>query len=445
MPSITRRLTSWYAGILLFLLLLNGGAAYLGMSYLLYKEAKREVITAISTIQGLAGPENENLDTPEIISTMRSNIFWIQITTPNGSVLNHSANIGSIAFAPNYVGHSVIRKIRRQEVIIAGAEIHRGIQVQIARPLEKEKDFLDNLAGVLLGLAIIVLFFALAGGRMITKTALEPIKRLTHTARRISSTDLSRRIELVGPRDELYTLAETFNQMLSRVEKGYQSQQEFLLAASHDLRTPLAIIKSYTDVLNRWGKNEPDVVDESLLAIDKAVKVMDRLVNDLLVLARMQTKPELKPVPIDLGELVEEITTEAKSISGDINIIFEQLDLARVEVDEHYIRRAIWALLDNAIKYNHPFGEVVVSVNADISKHEAIISIQDTGPGIEEEELPKLFERFYRGDPSRNQTKGFGLGLALVKEIVEAHEGRVAVESQVGQGSCFEIILPLNL
>ncbi len=441
MHSITWRLVRWYASILVAILIICGVTAFYSMRYLLYNEAAREVKAGIATVKRLSTPEEKNLDAPELTASVENGILWSQITGKDGKVINSSRALKGIILAPRYVGPPVIYRLRGQRVLVAGARLTGGYLVQIARPLNREEGFLNNLASVFGMLVLAGLILALLGGWLITRTALNPVQNLTKTARNISTTDLSQRIHLSGPYDELYQLGETLNQMLDRLEKGFQGQQEFLNAASHDLRTPLAVIRSYSDILNRWGKNDAEIIRESLPAIAKAVSTMERLVNDLLLLAKMQSKPSLKPVSILLHELVSEVVRESQAIAESITITLQETVPIMVEADEFYLGRALWALMDNAIKYNHPGGLVTVSLSLN-DKEEAVISVSDTGPGISAPELPKVFERFYRGDFSRSSGKGFGLGLALAKEIVGAHRGRIEAESEPGRGSIFKIILP---
>lgn len=449
MRSITWRLTLWYASILMAIIVLCGAAAFLGMHYYIFRNAYREVNTYMIPVKNYilsqaqnGNYSNVNLDDP-VLTASTDGILKIQISTPDGRVLNKSRTLGNAVLAPGYSGPPILTGFHDHKTLLIGSELTEGVLVQVAFPVYREEHFLEMLASVLGFLSFGGLLLAVAGGWLITRKALRPLQDLTNTAKQISTTDLSSRITLDGPQDELYILAETFNQMLDRLEKGFRSQQEFVAAASHDLRTPLTIIKSYTDLLKRWGKDDQLVVEESIQAMVKAVGTMERLVNDLLLLARMQARPSFNILPLSLTELVEDIVQEAQALSEDIMIESDIANQVIVAADEYYLRRALWAIIDNAIKYNRPGGKVTVQVAINENKKEVNISITDTGQGIDEGDLHRIFDRFYRGDLVRSQGKGFGLGLSLAKEIVEAFKGWITVDSRPGRGSRFIIVLPL--
>ncbi|MFZ5597397.1 MAG: sensor histidine kinase [Bacillota bacterium] len=448
MRSITLRLTLWYSAILVLILAICSLAAFWEIRYLLYKEAAQKVEDTIATFQKLTVDEKQNeygnhIDPgdQDLIASVDNGVLLIQITTLNGNILSSSRNLGSNALAPRYTGPPVTAEFKGQNIILAGSKLTDNALIQVAYPLDREKYFLKLLTGVLGILALGGLLLAAAGGWITTWKALRPLHSLTRMARQISVSDLSFRINLQGPRDEIYILAETFNQMLDRLEKGFQSQQEFVAAASHDLRTPLTIIKSYTDLLKRWGKDDRAVVEESAQAMTKSVKTMERLINDMLLLARMQARPDLEMTPLALDELAEETVKEARAMTDEINIKLDTADNVVVAADKYHLRRALWALLDNAVKYNRPGGEIEVSIT--VNAGEASLSVTDTGVGIEPKDLTRIFDRFYRVDQARTPGKGFGLGLSLAREIVEAHRGRITVNSQPGSGSRFTITLPL--
>ncbi|HUW65809.1 MAG TPA: HAMP domain-containing sensor histidine kinase [Spirochaetia bacterium] len=451
MRSITWRLTIWYAGILVVILTISGLAAFWGMRYILFNNAAQEAHRAVSTVQNMAAPDEDNdtggfshldLDDPALVNAAGNSILWLQVTSPAGTVLTSSLNLKNRPLDPGYSGPPKLLSLDGRDVYLAGGRLPGGATVQVARPLAGEEDFLKELARVFVFLVLGGLLLALAGGWVITRAAMSPVQRLTLTAQKIGTSDLRRRLSLRGARDELYVLGETFNQMLDRLEKGFRSQQEFVAAASHDLRTPLTVIKSYADLLSRWGKNEPAVVDESVQAINRAAGLMERLVNDLLLLTQVDAGMPFQPVTLDLTEMAVETLQMARAMAGDITVEMPSVPPVAVDADDHYLRRALWALVDNALKYNRPGGKVVLLVGVD--QGQAFFSVTDTGPGIAEESISRIFERFYRADDARTQGKGFGLGLALAKSIVEAHGGRITVQSRPGEGSCFTILLPVS-
>jgi signal transduction histidine kinase len=446
MCSFTWRLTFWYALVLIVIFLICGAAAYWGTRYLLFSTAAGEAANVLASVQKLAAGEDNtssdsnhvDLDDPQLTAAAGENTF-VQVTGVDGRVINASPGLKG-NFFPLYAGPPVQKEIGGEKVLVAGVRLPQGAVIQVIRPLSREENFLETLSRIFTLVSLAGLFLALAGGWVITYAALSPVRTLTTTARQISATDLGRRIELRGAKDELYTLGETFNQMLDRLEKGFLSQQEFIAAASHDLRTPLTVIRSYADLLSRWGKADPAVLAESLQAIGRATEIMSRLVDDLLLIASLQNRPVLTCRPFNLAEAAEEMAAEAKAVYPGIDFELAGVQTAVVSGDADHLRRALWALVDNAGKYSRPGGKVTLSTGR--NDREAFFSVQDTGPGIPAEELPRVFERFYRSDQARGQGKGFGLGLALAKEIVEAHGGRIEVRSIPGEGSRFTVTLP---
>jgi len=448
MRSFTWRLTLWYALVLIGIFSICGLAAYWGTRYLLFSTATGEAANVLASVQKLAADnEKENgnqnhidLEDPPLTAVGQGNTF-IQITAADGKVINASPGLKGTVF-PVYTGPPVQKELSGEKALFTGAYLPGGAVVQVIRPLNREEGFLDALTKIFTLVSLAGLFMALAGGWMITRAALSPVKTLTRMTRQITATDLDQRFEIMGARDELYILGEAFNHMLERLEKGFQGQQEFVAAASHDLRTPLTVIRSYADLLNRWGKTDPTVLEESLQAIKRATEIMTRLVDDLLLIASLQGRSVLACRPLDLAEMAAEMAAETKAVYPEINVGLENVEPVVVSGNADYLRRALWALIDNASKYNPPGGKVTLAVEK--NDRAAFFSVQDTGPGIPKEELPRIFERFYRSDRARGQGKGFGLGLALAKEIVEAHGGRIEVQSRPGKGSLFTVIMPLE-
>jgi heavy metal sensor kinase len=321
--------------------------------------------------------------------------------------------------------------------------------LQIVQELELVEQILQNLLRqMLLGLpAAIVL--AGVGGFFLASRALRPIERITRTAQAINASDLDQRIGYTGPADEVGQLAATFDNMLARLQTAFERERRFTGDAAHELRTPLAALKGRIGV-TLSQRRQPSVYVETLQEMEQQVDRLVRLSNDLLFMARLDQGQQEPAKQIDLSDFLAAITdqvrplAETKSISlmetipTDI-VIQGQIDL---------LIRLFLNLLDNAVKYTPANGRV--TIQAQKQAQDVQITISDTGPGIANGHLPHLFERFYRveGDRARrwgdNGQGGAGLGLAIAREIVRAHGGKLSVQSEVGQGTTFVVQLPVD-
>jgi len=275
---------------------------------------------------------------------------------------------------------------------------------------------------------------------------LKPIKIMTHKVRDISVRNLSTRLDVRGTKDELKDLAATFNSMMDEIERAYENQKQFVSDASHELRTPIAVIKGYASMVNRWGKEDPAVLEESLKAIEDESRNMQSLVESLLFLARRDKGTmEMEKEEFSIKELMEEILKETQLIDSGhtINGTFNYDGKIIACMDK--LKQAIRIFIDNSMKYTPPEGEINIYLKA--SDKEVYLTIQDNGIGISKEDLPHIFERFYRADQARTRNKkgGTGLGLAIAGVIIEQHGGEINVESEIGIGTTVTIILPKDI
>jgi len=273
--------------------------------------------------------------------------------------------------------------------------------------------------------------------------ALEPLKSIVETAEHINrADDLSRRIPSQGlDQDEIGGLVGTFNQTLERLELLFTSQQRFLADVSHELRTPLTVIKGNVDLMRRM--KQFDV--ESLMSIDQEAGRLTRLVGGLLLLAQAESgKLPLSLRPVELDVLITEVFQEMRVISGGkVHVHLNEIDQLVVNGDRDRLKQVLINLVANAVQYTPQNGDIFLSL-AKVSDQARIIC-RDTGPGIPTEDLPHIFERFYRAEKSRtrDQGTGFGLGLSITKWIVEHHGGHIQVNSKEAEGTTFAIWLPL--
>jgi len=278
----------------------------------------------------------------------------------------------------------------------------------------------------------------------LNRVVVQPIRDMTEMAAAVSANNLSDRISVEGAKNELKDLAMVINGMLDRIEVSYNSQKQFVSDASHELRTPIAVIQGYVGMLQRWGKTDKEVLDEGISAIEQEAASMKELVERLLFLARHDKKTlMLEMESFDPLEVMSEVHREAKMLSADHRFELSPAQNSRISGDKDMIKQLMRILLDNAIKYTPAGGSITLGVKKD--RHHCILSVTDTGAGISAEELPKVFDRFYRCDEARKtQTSGHGLGLSIARIIVAAHGGKLKVRSKVGAGTTFSVLLPLE-
>ena len=288
-----------------------------------------------------------------------------------------------------------------------------------------------------------VLYFLNHRNRL-NRKVLKPISDMAETAATLSANNLSDRISVEGAKNELKDLALVINGMLDRIEVSYNSQKQFVSDASHELRTPIAVIQGYVGMLQRWGKEDREVLDEGINAIAQETSSMKELVERLLFLARHDKKTlMLETESFDPLEVMSEIHREAKMLSDKHTFELNPAQNAWVNGDKDMIKQLMRILLDNAIKYTPEGGSITLGVRQE--KERCILTVSDTGEGISAEDMPKVFERFYRCDGARKaQTSGHGLGLSIARIIVSAHGGELKVRSKVGVGTTFSVLLPLE-
>jgi two-component system sensor histidine kinase ArlS len=298
------------------------------------------------------------------------------------------------------------------------------------------------ILGLLLIDIIRILYF-LIKSKALNQGVLQPIEEISEIARRITAENLSQRINVHGTKNELKDLAIIINELLDRLEAAYNSQKQFVSDASHELRTPIAVIQGYASLLERWGKSDPAVTAEALSAIVNEAANMQSLVENLLFIARHDKKTwNLNLESILVQDLVESIAKETELLSSKHRIIIGPLEECLVEADKNALKQALRIFADNSIKYTPENGEIRFSCRRE--NQWAALTVEDMGQGISKEDLKMIFNRFYRADQARNTAagrQGHGLGLAIAKIIVSAHKGKIRVRSKLNQGSEFTILL----
>ncbi|HEU5227561.1 MAG TPA: heavy metal sensor histidine kinase [Ktedonobacteraceae bacterium] len=316
--------------------------------------------------------------------------------------------------------------------------------IQVGESLEPLHELLHRLVAALLVVGFLVLTACAIGSSWLAARSFTPMKRLAETARKITGGDLHQRVPVPVVRDEVHYLAVTLNEMLDSLEQAFSRQRRFVADASHELRTPVAVIRNKAEIALLRPRSQEDY-GVILHSIHAETERLSHLINDLLALARGdegQARFEREPVRLD--RLVEAVGANADGLAQQQGIALTVQVSQPVTVigDEARLIQVIINLVDNALRYTNPGGQVQVSLRA--SDTAAQLVVRDTGIGIAPEHLPLIFERFFRADAARRQTgeSHSGLGLSIVDWIVRMHGGSVVVESQVDRGSCFTVHLP---
>ncbi|GAM11217.1 signal transduction histidine-protein kinase ArlS [Geobacter sp. OR-1] len=463
--SIRFSLTLWYALTLAVIMLVFSSFVYLTIRAGIYKQIDRELN---KIAEALASPTMEPFRraAPSVFDQVLEDFFgtkingkYVQLLEADGTVAAASKNLNNQRFL---LSRSTYRKA------VAGESIHETGQVnglpdmrivtipvfndqklvrvvQVGAPFGDELETLDKLL-VIFGISIPLGILLLSGGGwFLAGQALRPVDLLTRTAQRITAENLSQRLEVLNPDDEIGRLAETFNSTLARLEASFIRTRRFFVDISHELRTPLTIIRGETEVGLKWAK-EPDDFKEILQSNLDEVKRMSDIVESLLDLSRAEEGGvHLEMQEIELGEflqaLIHDLNQQQKHLEQESRVLLESVASAWIMGDMRRLRQVFLNLLNNAVSYSPEGSTVRVELVAEAGR--ARVSVVDRGTGIPAEDIDHIFERFYRVDQSRNRRDGgAGLGLSLVKSLTEAHGGKVYVESNVGLGSTFTVDLP---
>jgi heavy metal sensor kinase len=315
--------------------------------------------------------------------------------------------------------------------------------VQVAMSLENVEATRASFLLVLLVLTPVALTASALGGWFLARRALTPVDAMVEAARRIEAEDLTKRIPAPSGEDELARLGAVLNDMLARLERSFGAVRRFSADAAHELRTPLTILKGEIEVALR-SSEAPVEIRRTLVSCLEEVDRLNSLMEDLLLMARMEGKAlSAAPRPVNLAEILKDAApalSELAARAGNVCTV-AAAPPQWIEGYDSLLFRLVFNLAENAIKYTPSGGRIEVTLEQQDGS--AVLQVKDNGPGIPPDAQEHIFDRFYRGDPAR-EGSGTGLGLALVRAIVELHRGQIHLSSDVGKGSCFRVTLPLS-
>jgi signal transduction histidine kinase len=455
--SISLRLTVWYSSVFFAGLALFGAVMWLDLKDTLTSGRSRTLERRVDRLGDLL------LDTRADAPAPRARKFQafadatggglIEVFGTNGTRALPSPTAAAQAFPWPRV--TAIDQDRFAEVTFLGQPYRvlahpfsRGSEALVlcaAAPLEGNRTVLRAFSGGLLWAIPGLLAVSALGGYVLSRKALKPVDQITMATRSISVSNLSRRLPVPETRDELQRLSETCNAMLARLESAVNEIKRFTGDASHELRNPVSFVRTTAELALRNRQIDAAsrrAFEEIVAECGKA----SRLLKDMLTLARADTdNSRLAFEPVDVDEIVKTVCQKARSLAEEhghtLTVHFEENCHATVWGDYSSLHRLIWILLDNAAKYTRAPGTIQVRLAAGGEK--VTVTVEDNGMGISAADLPNVFSRFYRADPSRSHVDGFGLGLSIAMWIANVHQASLSVDSKENQGSVFKIVFPL--
>lgn len=447
--TLSFRLTAIYALLFSAVLIALNAGVLLGIRYYLVNQAKSQVTSsAANTLAKLASSGETGIsDTANLSEAVSVPEIDVTITDLSGGVLASSGKLSSLS--PGRPSEAdIIRTLETNDrhLVILTRKISCGGAaagyLTVTYDMRAEYRLIRLLFVFMAAADAIGVGLAVLTGFMLSRRALRPIGELTDAARAIGENDLTARVAVSPAGDELSRLAETFNDMLERLRFSFEARTRFVSDASHELRTPVAVIKGYADLMARWGKEDPAVLDESITAVRREAAGMSSLIDRLLFLARGDSG-RLKPdrAFFSAKELIDELVSESAMTAPDRAFAGNAPGGPRVFADRALIKRALRALISNSVKYTSPGGRIELTV-LHAPEHDEF-TVSDDGAGIPADDLPHVFDRFYRVDSGRSrESGGSGLGLAIVKQIAGAHGGSVRIASEQEHGTSVSVVLP---
>ncbi len=455
------RLTLYFTLILCVILGVSGFVNYV----LLQRNLTNQIDTALrdhssriydsinTTLPGALNRSSVPAIIPQI-NEFASPGTYVQVIDRDGYLVAKSNNLGAqeLPVNPSLIDRGFSGSAAIQTVAVGdGASLRimvsplyfqdETLLLEVAQSSHYLDSIMSQVRWVIIVSVSVALGLSVALGGVIVRGTLSPVRQITKLARNIETgQDLSRRIGYAGPMDEIGELASTFDKMIERLEGVFESQKHFVDDASHELRSPITVIRGNLDLLKRY--REETERQASLRVIESETVRMTKLVNNLLLLAEVDSGDLAKPQDVSLKKVLQQEIKRVRALAGSRRLVIRHAENLTVPGDAQRLGQLIANLIDNAIRHTPEDGTIRLSLLQEGDW--ARLEIEDTGEGIPAKHLPHIFERFYRVDKARSRDRGgAGLGLAIVKQIAEQHGGRVAARSEAGSGSIFTVWLKL--
>ena len=466
--SITFRITSMYAFVIgLILIVLNVGILWGGFEFVMKNEGDelqkdflmissylkeeqeipQERIRQLAKINGTSITIFDDKQNIKFTTEKEEDVVFID-KNENKDIIIRRLDQNQIFIAnPSNTYNTIPKEVFNENgfALVLNDGIGEGeskIHVQIIDKLSGETVYAGIFVFTLLALEILFIIIIIITGYLASKRLLKPIYVMTETVKNVTINQLDARLDVRGSQNEFRDLAKTFNSMLDRLQSSYEVQNRFVSDASHELRTPISVIQGYANLLDRWGKDDRTVLEESIAAIKTEAEDMKNLIEKLLFLARGDKDTQkIEKTDFNTKELLDEIIKETKLIDDKHEVVSVRNEGMILNADRSLLKEVIRIFVDNSVKFTPEGGKIELQCYS--RDNITFFTVEDSGMGISKEDLPNIFDRFYRADKSRTKnTGGTGLGMAIAKWIVLKHGGDIKVQSEINVGTKIVIELP---
>ncbi|MCM3252510.1 HAMP domain-containing sensor histidine kinase [Priestia aryabhattai] len=452
------KIALWSSMFLFFLFLSYNIFQYIVIDNGILNYEKQNGIHQLKEVLAFIQSDDEPLSLNQIknsegyLSKINEKNQLIRILDVKGNVITSTSNNVSPTWQQpktvKYQEYKLVRKHDDRLLVLRSPIVTSKFTgtVEIIRNMEMSDDFMEKVFLLMIAAGIGSLILSILGGTILSKKILSNIQALTLTMKKIKINGLQERVPVNEKNDEFAQLGSLFNELMDNLEDSFVQQKQFVEDASHELRTPLAIIQGHLTLLNRWGKNDPAILDKSLKSCLKEVERLTNLVQELLELSRAENSliNSMDIEPINVLETVQHVVRNFEVLHSNYRFrIDHSHENLYVNISSRHLEQILIILLDNAVKYSTREEKEVI-IDCSLINEKVSLKVMDKGIGIPEEDIPYILNRFYRVDKARSRKQGgLGLGLAIAKRWVEKYNGTINIESKEGEGTNVTLVFPL--
>ncbi|MBW3494186.1 HAMP domain-containing histidine kinase [Bacillus sp. FDAARGOS_1420] len=451
------KLTLWSTTLVFILFILYSTLQFIVINKWTIDYEQKQINRQLTEIAAYFQDKNETLssktfeNSKEFLNNMIDKHQMIRIIGNDGKpIVTVSRDFNEAWIKPKQVtqDESLIKRHIEDRILVERIPIQTKKftgTIELTKNLETFDHLLKIILVVMVFAGICGLVFSFLGGILITKKLLSSVQNITDTMKRIKKNGLNERVPVRENNDELAKLSILFNEIMDEVETSFTQQKQFVEDASHELRTPLTIIQGHLSMLNRWGKNDPAILDKSLQSSLKEVDRLNKLVSELLELSRAESE-QMHPIAaerVHVNSVLKQVTQNFAILQTDFQFDMKlDADEAYVSIPSSYLEQIIIIVMDNAVKYTKEATKYIC-IESSMRSGKIKIRIIDHGAGIPEADLPFVLNRFYRVDKARSRKQGGnGLGLSIAKRLVEKYNGAIQLESKENEGTIVTITFP---